>query len=191
MKKILYLSVLSILASSLLACGQTNEKTLTGEVQSTTTTNDSGSTTDASDTTNNAADTTNTYTFSLNGVDISCDEDFGPIYESLGQEDSYFEAASCAIGDKDKVYTYGSVEIDTYSMDGVDYVEAIILKDDTVETPEGIYIGSTSDEIKAAYGDDCEQDSSQIVYTKGSTHLYFILENDAASSIYYMTTALD
>lgn len=125
------------------------------------------------------------YTFELNGVTIAMNAEMAPIVEALGEADSYFESESCAFQGLDKVYAYGSVQISTYPVDGVDYVYTVVLKDDTVETPEGIMIGSATEDVIAAYGDADTQTDTALSYTKDDSILAFILDNGTVTDITY------
>ena len=78
------------------------------------------------------------YVFTVGGITVEMDADAAPIVEGLGEPVSYFEAASCAFEGLDKMYTYNGFELDTYPKGEKDYVSTVILKDDTVLTPEGI-----------------------------------------------------
>ena len=125
------------------------------------------------------------YVFELNGTKIELGAKMEPIAEALGEPDSYFESESCAFQGLDKVYTYGSVTITTYPEDEVDYVYTIELMDDTVETPEGIYIGSSKAEVIEAYGDGAEELEAGLFYTKGDSELVFMMDRDTVSYIVY------
>ncbi len=56
------------------------------------------------------------------------------------------------------------------------------LVDDAVSTPEGIYIGSTEQQVKDAYGN---LDGSTCTVTRGDCKLTLILTDGAVSSIQY------
>jgi len=126
------------------------------------------------------------FAFKHNGVTIYMNTDVSPVINALGEPLQYFEAESCAFKGLDKTYTYAGFEITTYPMDGKDYISSVYLMDDTVSTPEGIYIGSTVDEMIAAYGDDYTQSSGSYTYTKGDSKLQFIANNDEIISITYL-----
>lgn len=130
------------------------------------------------------------YVFVYNGVNVIIDAEADEIIEALGEYKSYYEAASCAFDGLDKIYTYDSFEIDTYPTDDVDYISAVILKDDLVETAEGICIGSSLSEVEAAYGEGSD-DSGYLTYEKDDMKLCFILEDDVVVSIEYQTKVLD
>ena len=76
--------------------------------------------------------------------------------------------------------------VTTYPESEVDYVYSIELKDDTVETPEGIFIGSTKDDVISAYGEDAEDSGSALIYTKGESQLNFLLDGDVVCNIVYL-----
>lgn len=135
------------------------------------------------------------YLFKYNDAAIAVDEDMSLVLKVLGEPVSYYEAPSCAYQGMDKVYTYMDFEIDTYSLENTenaaDYISAIILKNDMVETAEGIYIGCTLDEVKSAYGNNYREDEGMLVYTKDGMELMFIIEDDGiVSSIQYFSTIL-
>lgn len=132
------------------------------------------------------------YTFVYQGVTIGINALAAPVTEALGDPVSYFEAASCAFEGLDKMYTYNSVEIDTYPDEkGNDRISNIILKDDMVETPEGVSLFETKADMIAAYGENYKEENGLIVYEKEDMRLCFILNGDEIISIEYMTTVLN
>ena len=129
------------------------------------------------------------YVFVAGGVTVEMDADIAPILQALGEPMSYFEAASCAFEGLDKIYTYNSFEIDTYPAQDKDLVSAVILKDDSVTTAEGICIGDSLEKLQETYGDGI-QESGMLVYEKDDMKLCFILQDDSIISIEYRSTAL-
>ncbi len=107
------------------------------------------------------------------------------VLEDLGKEQSYFEAPSCAFEGLDKTYTYSGFVITTRPDGEEDYVSSIRLTDDSVTTPEGIYVGSSEADVVAAYGEGT-RDEAELRYTRDSTALSFILEGDKVVSIEYL-----
>ena len=120
------------------------------------------------------------------GVTVSVDEDMAQVLTDLGEAQSYFEAESCAFEGLDKTYTYPGFVITTRPEGEKDYVNSIRLTDDSVSTGEGIYIGSTEADVKAAYGEDGGADQGMLSYTAGGVSLNFILEGGAVISIEYL-----
>lgn len=125
------------------------------------------------------------YSFSYNGVSITPGGSFDEIKSGLGAYTSYFEAASCAFDGNDKIYTYGSVQINVSPLAGVDTIYMVILLDDSLATPEGIRVGSTRDEVIAAYGYGGVDNGTSLVYVAGLTELVFILRDGCVTSVQY------
>ncbi len=117
------------------------------------------------------------YIFTYEGVDVSVNEDISAVLAKLGEPVSYYEAASCAFEGLDKIYTYSSFQIDTYPIDGVDMLASIYFLDDLVETPEGLSLYMTKDDMIAAYGEPTEVNGT----------LRFIIDDGEIISIEYRT----
>lgn len=131
------------------------------------------------------------YALVYNGVAIEIDADAAPIVEQLGEPDAYFEAPSCAFEGIDKIYTYGSMELDTYPMQQKDYVSAIVFKDDIITTTEGIGIGDTVEKMESVYGTGWTDAGGMAVYEKDGMKLCFILEGDNIISVEYRSTVIE
>lgn len=131
------------------------------------------------------------YAFTYNGAVIEMDVDAAPVIEQLGEPDSYFEAPSCAFEGIDKIYTYGSFELDTYPKEEKDYISSIIFKDDIITTTEGIGIGESVDKMEEVYGTDWTDEDGMAVYEKDGMKLCFIIEDESIISVEYRSTAID
>ena len=189
MKKLILMMTM-VLVVMLCACGGENTKTIEGEVAATT---DNTQTTEEV-TEEKAGESTVSYkgyAYIHNDVVIEIDAQAAPIIEQLGDAISYFEAPSCAFEGIDKIYTYTSFEIDTYPLEGVDYVSGVTFKDDSITTPEGIAIGDSIDKVKEVYGSEFAEENGMIVYEKDDMKLCFIVADDAVVSIEYASTILD
>ena len=125
------------------------------------------------------------YVFQAGDFTIAVDQDMAEVLTALGESQSYFEAASCAFEGLDKTYTYSGFQITTRPDGDKDYVNSILLTDDSASTPEGVYIGSSKEDVAAAYGEG-EETGSAIMYTKENVTLSFILEGDKVISIEYL-----
>ena len=125
------------------------------------------------------------YVFTYNGVQIRMNAPADDIIAALGDDYTYFEAPSCAFEGLDKVYTYNSIVVRSYTRDGADYIAAVELKDDTVATAEGIRIGSSEDDVRAAYGEDGTPGTAGIEYTLGDSFISFIFVNGRVAAITY------
>lgn len=131
------------------------------------------------------------FLFKTKDVSIAINGEAEGYIQALGDPVSYYESPSCAFGDLDKVYTYNGFEIDTYSIDGKDYISAVILYDDTVSTEEGVCIGDTADKVREIYGSPDTEKDNGILFLKDDMKLCFIIQDNSVTSIQYLNTILD
>lgn len=131
------------------------------------------------------------FVFSHNGATIEMDVDAAPILEKLGEPVSYFEAQSCAFEGLDKTYTYNGFELDTYPKGDKDYVSAVVLKDDSVATAEGICIGDSLEKLQQAYPEGGTEECNMMIYEKDGMRLCFFIKGDEVASIEYRSTVLN
>ena len=167
MKKLLCLLLSAVLPVILAACAPSGS---------------SAPTTPVTQGTSEAAE--DTLAFVYQGTAIQVNALAEPILSALGEPISRTEEASCAFDGLDKTYFYGSFYLQTYPAGDGDRVFSLWLVDDTVSTPEGIFIGSTEQQVKDAYGED-SLDGSACTVTRGGCRLTLILESGAVSSIQY------
>ena len=179
MKKRLFCILLALtMAAALAACGEGSE-------------NPGGQRTEspASPTQNAGGQTAaDAYTFAVSKAGnyiVAINDNMADVLAALGEPLSYFEAASCAFEGLDKTYTYSGFVITTRPDGDQDYVNSIRLTDDSVVTPEGIYIGCSADDVTAAYGEGSRTENV-ISYTKCDSAMNFILEGDKVISIEYL-----
>jgi hypothetical protein len=125
------------------------------------------------------------YAFLYREVTIPMNADAAPIIEALGEPVDYFEAASCAFQGLDKIYYYQGFELGTYPNEDKDYVSYVNLLDDTVETDQGISLGASLSEVKAAYGEDYSVEGNAYIYRQEDTKLTFFIEEDEVIQITY------
>lgn len=125
------------------------------------------------------------YEFLAGDVTVSIDQDMAEVLTALGEPQSYFEAASCAFEGLDKTYTYPGFQIITRPEGDQDYINSILLTDDSVTTPEGLYIGASKEDMTAAYGEG-EEMGSAMMYTKDNVTLSFIFQDGKVISIEYL-----
>lgn len=125
------------------------------------------------------------YTFRVGDTEIVMTANAAPVLEALGEPKSYTEEASCAFTGLDKTYFYGSYYLTTYPMGEEDFIYSLWLVDDSLSTPEGIYIGCSKADVEAAYGTEGFNGSNAYVMTKGVSTLTIILDGDTVSSIQY------
>ena len=117
---------------------------------------------------------------------VKIDADMADVLAALGEPLSYFEASSCAFDGLDKTYTYAGYVILTRPDGKKDYVNSVQLTDDSVQTPEGAYIGMTADQVKGIYGAPTSESVTLASYEDGNTVLNFILKDGKVISIEYL-----
>lgn len=116
--------------------------------------------------------------FTYQNYSFTLAEDIDSALTTLGEPVDYFEAPSCAFDGLDKIFYYSSVELRTYPVGDVDFLSEILLKDDTVTTAEGSYIGISVEEMLKKQGDEYTQDGNQYTFSHGDSHLIFIADSD-------------
>ena len=175
-KKLLALALALGLTLSLTACGGGNDTPAGGDTPAPQNSTQAGGET-----------TADTFTFTTaDGKAVAVNADMADVLAELGEGQSYFEAESCAFEGLDKTYTYPGFVITTRPDGDKDYVNSIRLTDDTVTTGEGVYIGSSEADVKAAYGEDGGDAEGMLSYTAGDVTLNFILEDGVVTSIEYL-----
>ncbi len=130
------------------------------------------------------------YLFSVASADgfvISVNMDIRDVLSQLGEPLKYVESPSCAYIGFDKTYTYSGFAITTRPEGENDYINLIILTDDSVTTPEGIFIGDDANNIKAVYGVPVKENDNLISYKDGYTLLNFVLKSGEVISIEYLS----
>lgn len=131
------------------------------------------------------------YYFMAGDTLLQADMEFDTVKASLGEEQSVFEAPSCAGDGKDYIYNYVSYEVETYPAEGgVNKIAYIVLKDDTTATPEGIDLSMTKADVIAAYGDGYEEVGDKFCYEKDGTKLNFVFDGDNIISIEYASIVI-
>ena len=108
-----------------------------------------------------------------------------PILAALPEPRDTFESPSCAFEGMDITYFYPGFELTTYPKNNKEYVLSIVFTDDSITTPDGIYLGGTLQNVEKAYGVDYERSDGQITYSRGKGSLIFTFEQDIIVGIVY------
>lgn len=121
---------------------------------------------------------------------IQMNAEAAAVIGELGTPQGYTEEPSCAFEGMDKTYDYGSFCLTTYPADGVDYFYSLWFTDETVQTEEGIHIGSTREEVEQLLGADWPEGETVWRLTAAHSELLISLEGDQVSSIQYRAMVL-
>lgn len=125
------------------------------------------------------------FIYTYNGVDIVMGAEAKPIIDALGGQPRVFEAPSCAFDGIDRIYYYSDFELYTYPDNGTDYILSVNLMDDSVETREGIILGSPVDAMLEAYGSDYTLENGMYTYTVGGSQLAVMTSDGFVVQITY------
>ena len=126
------------------------------------------------------------YEFVSAGTTITMNKEAKEIIAKLGTYKDYYETASCAFDGLDKQYFYEGFQVDTYPMDGVDYISMVYIEKENIPTKEGVKVGDTADKVKETYGTEYKEDMGSYIYTSGKSQLKFYLESNVVSAIEYI-----
>lgn len=132
----------------------------------------------------------NHLSFTANGTEVAMNAQAQPVLDALGSPSGVTEAPGCATSDAIRTYDYGSFFLETYQAEDGFRIYGAWFADENVSTAEGIHIGSTTEEVEAAYGNVENTSCGDFNYgsclvTKGEEMLYILLENDVVTNVQY------
>lgn len=184
MKKLLCLLMALVLVLGLTACGggKSDQPAKTDTPVNT----DQPAKTDAPAKTDEPAVQDDSWFFRAGATKVFIDANMADVKAALGEPNSYFEAESCAFEGLDKTFTYTGYVITTRPDDDQDFISSILLVDDSVSTPEGLYIGSTEADVERIYGEQDAPPTGLYAYTKGNACLQMIVKEGKVISIEYL-----
>lgn len=122
------------------------------------------------------------YAVTIGGLMIPIGDDMRNYVGLLGDPDAYGAAKSCTEAGDDKVYTYGGTTIYTYITNGADIISLIEITGNEY-LPSGIHIGSTKDEVIAAYGSAYTEEGTEWLYEMGSRTIGLQMTDNKVSFI--------
>ncbi len=117
------------------------------------------------------------------GVTIRPGMEFTGKEETLGTIIEKLEGVSCLNIGYDINYYYKGFHIDTVTLAGKQYVYSATFTEVGFATEKGISIGSTEEEVIAAYGDPHEMTMAGLVYVSGKKSVTFIVSKDHVTEI--------
>lgn len=125
----------------------------------------------------------------IKGFDIRLEDNIKDVVASLGEPIDIIKAPSCKYaGLEDKTYIYDGFTINTYpNEDGsLDYVAGIEITSEAFETSRCIKIGSSIEEMTAAYGENFTTVGNTYRYTLDDKILSFYAEGDSIRGISFI-----
>ena len=196
MKILAVMTALTMTITGLAACSNSGNQGGGEEVvvvSSETNKSKEGGETSASES-SNQADEFDGWSFVYNGLNINVGTDLNIVEKTgklgeLNKDYTELKATSCAGLGLARTLTFnsGSFVINTNPDGDKDIISNISLYDDTITTAEGLYIGSSLDDVKKTYGEPDAETSNSTTYTykKGHSILCIIIANDKVSNIVY------
>ncbi len=122
------------------------------------------------------------------GVTVAIGAASDPVIEQLGAWATMNSSESCGgFQGKDYIYTYPGFRVSTTPAKDGQIVCKVELTDDSVKTPEGLYIGMSRADAEAAMkGFTAETVGDNLAYTSGSTKLQVVFRDGAVTGIIYI-----
>ncbi len=123
-----------------------------------------------------------------NGVTVKMGEKADDVIKALGEPQKKTEIGDCGgLGALVK-YSYASLEIYVVeSKDNGNVIDQITLRDDIVTTPEGVAIGMSVSDAKAALGEPDNATDKALEYKNGKYVLKIGFDGDTVNEINYIT----
>ena len=113
------------------------------------------------------------------------DQNIQEVLNAFGEPLGVFEAPSCAFDGIDRIFSFPGLQIHTYPLDDDDFIHTVSIRDDSIMTENGIYLGNSWAAVLAAYGSDYSQEFGMFTFIKGDTKLQFLVEDDMVVAITY------
>lgn len=127
--------------------------------------------------------------FSSQGVTIAPGDEMERVLRDLGDPNSTYESPSCLFEGNDLVYSYDGFELNAAVIDGKEMCVAVFLTDESVQTPEGIAIGSSLTDMLEAFGEPDKEEVGQYTWLDDDSELVIVVIDDSVSSISYLMLA--
>ncbi len=124
--------------------------------------------------------------FVYNDRQVALNSDMDTVLAALGEANSMTTAPSCIGVGEDKTYHYDGFTVTTYPRGDKDYVMEIKVLDAAIATAKGIRLGSTMDDMTAAYGSGYRTFGYICAYqTNDNKSLQFFVEDGVITEISY------
>ena len=122
------------------------------------------------------------------GVAVAVGAEADPIIEQLGTPGMVNSSESCGgFAGKDYVYTYMGFRVSTTPAENGQIICKVELTDDSVRTPEGLYIGMSRADAEAAMkGYSVETVGVNLSYSTETVMLNVTFRDDCVSGIIYV-----
>ena len=123
--------------------------------------------------------------FEFDGYTIQMSQDMSDVIDALGEPLGYFVRPSCAFVGDDRIYSYPGIEIFTFPVGDINLVHTISIRDDSIRTPEGFFIGIDFQQVLDVLGNDYEHEAGMFTFTRCVTTLEFRVDDGIVLGITY------
>lgn len=126
----------------------------------------------------------------VDGEYYDLQSDVGALIETLGDQFEKKDVSGGYSGGDENEYVYEGIKIRTYPIDDIDVMYSVEFTSDMFDTARGVHVGSTADEVKAAFGTGFYEEGGALIYTfdggkknDQSSSITFNLKDGAVSSV--------
>jgi len=127
--------------------------------------------------------------FIHDNLHINMNDNMIDVLAQTGEPLHMFESPSCAFEGIDRIFYFDGFIVDTFPVGDEDFVLALVFRDDTVATQNGIKLGATYADMVLAYGDGYDNMLNLFSYTIDGVRLSFLFEGDEIVDITYYNLA--
>ena len=120
--------------------------------------------------------------FEADGVRFGVYDEADPVIAALPAYRSTFTGETCAAEARDVFYHYDGFQMMVNAIDGVNRITGITVANDTIKTPQGLYIGMPEEDAKAAFPALFEADGTLI---DGTAQLSVVFQDGKIAQIIY------
>ena len=126
------------------------------------------------------------YIFQFGDTEIAVDAPMAPLLEKLPAYRNKFVSQSCVFESVETIYYYSGFQITTYvDEEGTERIYSIYLEDDSVQTPEGVCVGSLAEEAESIYGTPSDTADQLLSFQKDHMVLSFVIKDGTVASVSY------
>ena len=124
--------------------------------------------------------------FSYNGTSVTLNTPISDMLTTLGEANDVSSQLSCHGEGEDKTYTYNGFIVNSYPLNGEDYVMQVVVTQAGIPTSKGVSVGDPVSKLTEAYGDGYKAVGVYYSYdADDKKSLQFLIENDTVSEIDY------
>ncbi len=117
-------------------------------------------------------------------VEIALNAPAGPILAALGAPFGYGESKSGVYSGVEKTYQFSGLRLKTFESQDGERILGMMITDSGMQTPEGIAVGDTAEQVRSCFGEDAIENNCCIV-SRRQEQMVVLLEHDVVTAIQY------